>query len=294
MDWYKLTWVSISNWATNCPKDWTRMHDLLSLSSSWQNHHGNQLKPTSANDVTQIQLCYGSYFQLKEPIDITGKSFSLNCTWPEQCRFSAINSNLFVGAPVHGRFVFLMIENSDASSGGTFHLTGGKMRFWNLQIQLNKASKGSGGAILLKGKDTELSVRGSIFWNNAASESGGAIAMMGGAKLNVFRTSFLENTAKELGGALHIGDGGVVDLSWTLWSGNKASSGNDMYVERDGANGGSFVDCSAILFNTFCNGRDGIVGKDDSGQSGTNCESRGRYGHIDHRCGILKLIQRDP
>lgn len=233
---------------------------------------------------TVIQLCYGSVFTLSTPIDITGKSFSLNCLRPEQCEFNGNNSQVFVGAPVKAIFVFLTISSAESvTNGGAMHLTGGKTRFINLQVK-NNFSNATGGAIFVEGPNTELEFSGTIFQDNYAN-SGGAIAVSNGAKVTSLRSSFLRNNANETGGAVHM-DSGTFKAAISLMQNNYAAgSGWDVWMT-----GKAKLDCALILKSTFCNGKSGVV-QDGSGTS-SNCRGRGIF-KIDPRCPVLKYLADD-
>jgi predicted outer membrane repeat protein len=241
---------------------------------------------TDAKSPTQIQLCYGTIFRLYEPIDITGKAFSLNCIRPEQCKFRGRGTNIFVGAPIKATFVFLSVEYGEAEQGGAMHLTGGKTKFINLMVQGNFANT-TGGAIYVEGENTELEFSGTIFQDNIG-ENGAGIAVANGAKVRSLRSSFLRNEATISGGGIHI-EGSTVDMAMTLMGGNKAPLGSDFYITSDGS---SFVDCSSTLVDTFCGGTEGLATAGSSISDNTNCDSRGDFSGV--RCKVLGHISSEP
>jgi predicted outer membrane repeat protein len=252
---------------------------------------------TDAKRITRIPLCYGSFFQLTKPINITGKAFSLKCIRPEQCTFRGRNSNLFVGAPLIARFIFLSFEFSEAVRGGAMHLTGGKTRFINMYVNGNEANE-TGGAIFVEGPETLFVYSGTIFTENYSNGTGGAISAANGATVRSIRSSYLDNGAETLGGALHLSGGASMSLSISLFSGNYATTANDIYVTSpNGTAVGNTttikatttMDCSAVLRNTFCDGSDGMVTR---GLLSNNCLARGIF-RIDPRCALIGLGPSD-
>jgi hypothetical protein len=250
---------------------------------------------TDAKRITRIPLCYGSFFELSKPINITGKAFALKCIRPEQCTFQGRNSNLFVGAPLIARFIFLSFEFSEANKGGAMHLTGGKTRFINMYVNGNEANE-TGGAIFVEGPETLLIYSGTIFRDNYSNGTGGVISVANGATVRSIRSSYLENGAETLGGAIYLSGGASMSLTISLFSDNYATTANDIYMTSpNGTAAGNTttktttMDCAPILKNTFCDGSGGMVTK---GSSSNNCLERGIF-RIDPRCALIGLGPSD-
>lgn len=243
---------------------------------------------TDEDRPTKIQLCYGSYFPLEAPINITGKSFTLKCIRPEQCVIEGVRSNVFVGAPKNARFVFLSVEFGEGAIGGAMHLTGGKARFTNLYMYGHEASV-TGGAIHLEGPDTVLTTTGTIFKNNNVTGNGGAISLANGATFRSIRSSYLGNAATGSGGGIY-NNGGTVKLTFSLFKNNVAPIANDLVITSTSNASGvaSNVECASLLKTTFCDGFGGVV---QSGIGTTNCFDAGMT--RDLRCTILDVFEDD-
>lgn len=93
--------------------------------------------------------------------------------------------------------------------------------FYDCSLANNTATQGSGGSVYLDGTVAALFSE-SFFYGNSASESGGAIASLAGAEVDLASCIFALNDASSQGGALYSGAGTVASLSGVSFYNNSA------------------------------------------------------------------------
>ena len=131
------------------------------------------------------------------------------------------------------------VGNEAGSSGGAIyagdHLTIGPGVTFGGTATTQGNTAGRGGAIYLGSfAATQLSLDGTTFQNNLATNQGGAVCFFASANAtltNADTTTFTNNTATNQGGAIYAG--GVLTLAGTgtiAFSGNAATQGGDIYA----------------------------------------------------------------
>ncbi|MCY3574379.1 MAG: LysM peptidoglycan-binding domain-containing protein [Chloroflexi bacterium] len=140
------------------------------------------------------------------------------------------------------------VENNEAlNSGGGIYANGARVTLIRSFVRNNVADSGTGGGIYIAGKsDNEhrLTIDESVFYNNRASQDGGAIHATGGA-VEIKKSGFQDNGADE-GGVIEIWNGTLVMHNTTLHN-NSAREGGAVNAGADPDSTGSV----ALVHNTF-------------------------------------------
>ncbi len=123
------------------------------------------------------------------------------------------------GAPLTINNLTLVDGRNPRSGGGAVSLLGGASVVVRDSSFLRNQAKG-GGAIALRGRNSQLVVFDSSFVENSA-ESGGAIEMWSD-KLTIRGSSFVDNKAEFSGGAIDIASGESASITNSTFSGNAA------------------------------------------------------------------------
>jgi predicted outer membrane repeat protein len=213
------------------------------------------LRSAIENNDSNKAMCSGTHIELSEPIDITGKGFSINCEY--RCRKTLIgcihnddnfdcaisgrgSHRLFYGSPERAGFNGIEFQNGYADNGGVALLTGGFNVFSRCKFYGNKAT-GNGGAISATGNGTRVYLSlGNSFRDNSAS-FGGAIYVADGAYLamigpeideNAHYLPFVSNSATADGGAIAFKNGSAA-IGYSVFTGNMAT-GNGGAISATG------------------------------------------------------------
>ncbi|MEM7447627.1 MAG: choice-of-anchor Q domain-containing protein [Myxococcota bacterium] len=129
------------------------------------------------------------------------------------------------------RMCQVRVENNSAAEGGAIFVDGGALRAERTHFVNNTASgsvsqTGSGGAI--RGMGSELSLSRCSFEGNISADSGGALALSGGAS-SIQNTSFIANAASGgSGGALYIDEGDHRLVHNTMFGGSSRNGGSEL------------------------------------------------------------------
>ena len=91
--------------------------------------------------------------------------------------------------------------------------------------------------------DSELEIRGSHFEHLRAEVSGGALALVDGAKGNLTASTVTHCSAGTTGGGAFISNGSICVMDRMLWSFNEAGEGGAVVAQQ-----GSKVNVSASVF----------------------------------------------
>ena len=121
----------------------------------------------------------------------------------------------------------LSLAGGNASEGGAIRLRkGARVSASNVHFRNNQANVG--GAIATLDDDVWLSVDGSSFIDNWATDYGGAL-LAGGGAVTVANSTFQDNAAGKYGGALE-GRRGRVDVANSTVTGNEANEGGGIHI----------------------------------------------------------------
>lgn len=139
-----------------------------------------------------------------------------------------------------------LIENNCFQSGGALHIGFlGSLNLTDCTLKSN-SSTNAGGAIFAQNENAKLVLKTSIFEENMAESSGGAISATSGQQTEIDNCQFLTNNTPGVGGALNIGED-TMDLS-TLILSNSIFEGN-----TSGNQGGAINLESTKALLTNCN-----------------------------------------
>ncbi len=123
---------------------------------------------------------------------------------------------------------------SHVDGGAIRLLHGARVEIEDSTFRENKASYG--GALSTGSKNVRLSVSGSSFVGNRASESGGAIggSWLGGGRISINSSSFVENYAEESDGGAIDAQNHTLDIDNSTFSKNSADNGGGaLKVDED-------------------------------------------------------------
>ena len=125
-------------------------------------------------------------------------------------------------------------EGNSADFGGGLYLDGSETELAECLFIDNEANDGSGGAVRWRQGGGTLTVAGSRFEGNEASESGGAIATIDAndpGELFVQESHFEGNIADD-GGAIAADGSAIAELVDNLFCGNDAGVGGGVYLQE--------------------------------------------------------------
>lgn len=174
-------------------------------------------------DILQGNICSNAQITVSEPLDMTGRNFTLNCNFQlrlfqevdyQSCVIQT-NGNvdrIFQGAPVQAKFENILFSaeasggifgiGGNQGGGGLFDLRGGDVTFLQTRFH-GAATTDDGGALQVSGADTSVEMGLSRFDGNSA-RNGGAISVTDGAYVELRDVQFRDNTASNDGGAIYI------------------------------------------------------------------------------------------
>lgn len=237
--------------------------------------------------ATLCQMCQESdIVKLTSEIDITGKSFEVNCLPndhcipSEKCVIQSANGDhrLFSGAPVSAKFSEIGFSyNQQDGDGGVFSLTGGSTTLEKCGFRYNTAT--NGGALFVSGANTRVTLIDTAESNaNRATQDGGFLVATDGSTVVLDGTDpdsiggIGSNWADDQGGFVVAKNGALVELrNMVVQCGNQATDGGDYLYIEDGA----FVRCQNVEFDLLAtstmgevpppfNSTKGIIGSSDS------------------------------
>lgn len=237
--------------------------------------------------ATLCQMCQESdIVKLASEIDITGKSFAVDClpndhcVPSEKCVIQSANGDhrLFSGAPISAKFTEIgFIQNQQDGDGGAFHLTGGSTTFHECGFRSNTAT--NGGALFVSGADAQVTlINTAESTANRATQDGGFLVATDGAMVVLDGTDpdsivgIGSSSADDQGGFVVAKSSALVELrNMAVQCGNQAANGGDYLSIEDG----SFVRCQNVEFDILAtstrdevpplfNSTKGIIGSSDS------------------------------
>ena len=128
---------------------------------------------------------------------------------------------------------FVAEDQTHVHGGAIRLLNGARVTVEHSTFSENRASFGA--AISAGSKDVRLSVSGSSFLFNRASQRGGAIgnSWLGGGRIAISGSSFVENSTQGGGGAIESIDGALVIVNSTFGGNRAGGDGGALKIDHD-------------------------------------------------------------